>query len=61
MSVLQPQPMRGDALLLVHCLAVANDGPSAFSRLQHAVGEELARLLVFALSGGQGRRGSSSP
>ena len=60
MSVLQPQPMRGDALLLVHCRAVANDGPSAFSRLQHSVGEELARLLVFALSG-QGRRGSSSP
>ena len=61
MSVCQPQPMRGAALLLEHCRAVGNDGPSAYSRLQEALGDELARLLVHALSGAQGRRGSSSP
>jgi hypothetical protein len=60
MTVFQPQPMRGSDLLLVHCFAFAGDGPSAYSRLQSAVGDDLARLLVFALSR-QGRRGSSSP
>jgi hypothetical protein len=62
MSVLQPQPMRGAALLLAHCSAVADDRESAYTRLEHKLGGELAKLLVFALVGAQaGRRGSSSP
>jgi hypothetical protein len=67
MSVLQPQPMRGAALLLVHCSAVTDERESAFTRLEHKLGGDLARLLVGALSsveqrGAQtGRRGSSSP
>ena len=61
MSVADTQPERGDALLLVHCSAGADEQPSAYSRLEDEVGGELARLLVFALSGPHGRRGSSSP
>jgi hypothetical protein len=61
MSVLQPQPTRGASLLLAHCAAVVDERESAFTRLEHALGGELARLLVFALTGPQGRRGSSSP
>ena len=62
MSVLQPQPMRGAALLLVHCSSVADERESAYTRLEHKLGGDLARLLVFALSGAQtDRRGSSSP
>jgi hypothetical protein len=49
-------------LLLVHCSAVADDRESAYTRLEHKLGGELTRLLLFALSGAQtGRRGSSSP
>lgn len=59
MSV-QPQPMRGASLLLAHCAAV-NERESAYTRLEHELGGDLARLLVFALTGPQGRRGSSSP
>ncbi len=61
MSVYQPQPIRGASLLLAHCRAVGNDGPTARLRLEQLIGGELARLLVFALAGSQGRRGSSSP
>jgi hypothetical protein len=62
MSVLQPHRTRGASLLLVHCTAVADERESAYARLEHALGGELARLLVFALSSSpQGRRGSSSP
>jgi hypothetical protein len=61
MTVFKPQPHRGDGLLLVHCSAVADDRPPAYSRLEGLIGGELARLLVFALVGPQGRRGSSSP
>ncbi|MFL5963367.1 MAG: hypothetical protein ACJ757_10815 [Gaiellaceae bacterium] len=61
MSVHQPQPMRGAALLLVHCSPVADGRESAYTRLERKLGSELTRLLVFALSGAQGRRGSSSP
>jgi hypothetical protein len=61
MSVFQPQPMRGAALLLVHCSAFT-ERESAYTRLEHKLGGELTRLLVCALSGAQtGRRGSSSP
>jgi hypothetical protein len=62
MSVLQPQPMRGATLLLAHCSAVPDGRASAYTRLEDALGGELARLLVYALTGAQsGRRGSSSP
>jgi hypothetical protein len=61
MTVFKPQPLRGDGLLLVHCSAVVDDRPTAYSRLEGLIGGELARLLVFALIGPQGRRGSSSP
>ncbi|HEV7641355.1 MAG TPA: hypothetical protein VGO39_10855 [Gaiellaceae bacterium] len=54
--------MRGAALLLAHCSAVADDRESAYTRLEHKLGGELTRLLVLALAGAQtGRRGSSSP
>jgi hypothetical protein len=52
---------RGDNLILVHCAAVGRERPSAHSRLVGKVGSELARLLMFALTGSHGRRGSSSP
>jgi len=55
---------RGASLLLAHCAAVGADvvdRAPAFARLEAVVGGDLARLLVFALSGVHGRRGSSSP
>jgi hypothetical protein len=61
MSIAQPQPQRGASLLLVHCAAVNDERPSAYTRLEQAVGGELARLLVSALAAPQGLRGSSSP
>jgi hypothetical protein len=61
MSIAKPQPQRGAGLLLVHCPAVCDERPTAFSRLEEQLGGDLARLLVFALVGPQGRRGSSSP
>jgi hypothetical protein len=61
MSVLNPQPQRGEGLLLVHCASVVDERPPAYSRLEGLIGGDLARLLVFALVGPQGRRGSSSP
>jgi hypothetical protein len=62
MSIAEPhREPRGDTLLLVHCALVADERPSAYSRLVEKLGGELARLLVFALAGPHGRRGSSSP
>ena len=62
MSVLKPQPQRGAGLLLVHCAAVCDEGgPTALTRLEQQIGADLARLLVWALVGPYGRRGSSSP
>jgi hypothetical protein len=56
------RPGRGPGLLLAHCDAIARvDRVSPLARLEALVGGELARLLVFALSGDHGRRGSSSP
>ena len=52
---------RGDHLILVHCAAVGRDPRTAYARLVAKVGNELARLLMFALTGSHGRRGSSSP
>ena len=49
-------------MLLAHCSADFDERESAYTRLEHKLGGELARLLVVALSGAQtGRRGSSSP
>ncbi len=48
-------------LLLVHCANVGRERPPAYARLVDKIGGELARLLVFALAGSHGRRGSSSP
>jgi hypothetical protein len=61
MTLLKPHTRRGASLLLVHCNAAYDDRPNAYSRLETEIGGELARLLVFALSGFQGRRASSSP
>jgi hypothetical protein len=52
---------RGAGLLLAHCHTVLEERPSAYTRLEERIGGDLARLLVFALAGPQGRRGSSSP
>ena len=52
---------RGDHLLLVHCANVGRERPSAYARLVEKIGSELTRLLMFALTGSHGRRGSSSP
>jgi hypothetical protein len=61
MSAAHSEHWRGSHLLLVHCAALDSATPSAFSRLEASIGKDLARLLVFALVGRQGRRGSSSP
>jgi hypothetical protein len=61
MNVLPPQPQRGASLLLAHCAAVTDERERAYDRLEHELGDQLTRLLLFALSGRQGRRGSSSP
>jgi hypothetical protein len=61
LSVLDPQPARGAALLLVHCSDYAQNQSSAYTRLEQKIGSPLARLLVGALVGPQGLRGSSSP
>jgi len=61
MSIAEPHRLRGVDLLLVHCTAVTGERPKAYTRLEQAVGGELARLLVFALAGPQRTRGSSSP
>jgi hypothetical protein len=55
------QPIRGADLLLVMCAPVADERPSARTRLEDHLGRDFARLLVAALAGPQGRRGSSSP
>jgi len=52
---------RGNHLILVHCANVGQERPPAYARLVAKVGAELARLLLFALTGSHGRRGSSSP
>ena len=61
MSLVDPDPERGTTLLLAHCTAVGYEREPAYERLEHELGGRLAHLLVFALSGDHGRRGSSSP
>jgi hypothetical protein len=54
-----PQGERGSELLLQHCTALnqsATARPSAFLRLEQALGGELARLLVGALATRRGAR-----
>ena len=54
-----PQGERGSELLLEHCTALyrpADSRPSAFHRLELAVGGELARLLVGALAARRSER-----
>jgi hypothetical protein len=56
-----PQGERGAELLLEHCTAlthIADRRPPAFTRLEQALGGELARLLVGALAC---RRGTHGP
>lgn len=43
---------RGDALLLAHCASLDPAAASARDRLDEALGPELARKLVSALSAG---------
>jgi hypothetical protein len=43
---------RGLALLAAHCAALDADTPTARDRLDEALGPDLARKLVFALSNG---------
>jgi hypothetical protein len=61
MSVLDSHPMRGAGLLLLHCAPLSEERESARSRLEDHLGRDFARLLVSALAGPQGVRGSSSP
>ena len=54
-----PQGERGAELLLEHCAALARleeYRPSAFLRLEEALGNELARLLVGALAARRAER-----
>jgi hypothetical protein len=61
MYALEPYPRRGAGLLLSHCDALCDERPRAYTRLEAAIGGELAKRLVGALTGRQGTRGSSSP
>jgi hypothetical protein len=61
-ETLHSELRRGSTLLLAHCTGVvADDRESAYERLEHELGGDLAHMLVFALSGDHGRCGSSSP
>lgn len=52
---------RGIALLASHCAGLDPDSPTARERLDDALGVDLARKLVFALSSGtQSRERSRS-
>jgi hypothetical protein len=54
-----PQGERGYELLLEHCSALTDARPArppAYVRLEQALGNELARLLVAALATRRGQR-----
>jgi len=54
MNAATPPTSRGPTLILKHCaqLGGSNGGrPSGVTRLRQAIGDELARLLLTALSG----------
>jgi hypothetical protein len=42
---------RGTALLAAHCTSLDPDAPTARERLEDTLGADLARKLVFALTG----------
>ena len=50
---------RGLALLLAHCASLDPDSPTARERLDEALGSDLAKKLVFALSSGTRSRARS--
>jgi hypothetical protein len=50
---------RGSALLLAHCASLDPDSPTARERLDEALGPDLAKKLVFALSSGTRSRARS--
>lgn len=54
---------RAASRLLAHCAALSASElrPSAEERLAERLGEDLARLLLFALSGRHGRRRACLP
>jgi hypothetical protein len=55
MSVVPSSPRRrGLELLAAHCASLDPDAPSARERLDAALGAELAKKLVFALSRASG-------
>jgi hypothetical protein len=56
-SYYAPVPAR----LLAHCASLDDARPSAYARLEEELGDNFARVLVFALASPQGVRGSSSP
>jgi hypothetical protein len=63
MEAAKPHPSRGLALILEHCArmnAFEQGRPSALSRLQQAIGDELAGLLLTALAGNHAARPSVS-
>jgi hypothetical protein len=60
MNAVPPSPgRRGLALLATHCSSLDPDVPSARERLEKALGAELARRLVLALT--SAGSGSGSP
>ena len=50
-AVLSLPPARGLELLAIHCAALDPEAPTARERLDAVLGSDLARRLVFALSG----------
>lgn len=53
----QPQPtQRGQRLLVAHLRSLDPASPTARDRLEAALGPQLARKLLFALTPGQERR-----
>jgi len=61
MGELDTPTSRGTVLLLAHCASISYERPSAFMRLEAALGDDFARMLVAALAEPQGRGGSASP
>ena len=59
MNAVPAHPQRGTALLLAHLASLDPDTPPARQRLDDALGPELARKLVWALSSGAPQRDES--
>lgn len=56
MDAVPSHSQRGTALLLAHLASLDPATPPARERLEHALGPELARKLVYALSSGAPQR-----